>query len=472
MSSERRWSVRTRITFFAGVVAVLLTTLLASILMTAIHRLATEYLIDEVTSAGARVASEIERGLVKNPLPHGEIDYIQVVDAEGLVAASTPALAGREPIARFVPEPGRHMASSVVCGGVLPGGVCHVVVAQRVYYAGQTWMVYSAAPGLPPLVHPRLAALMIGGVLFLTAAVTFGSYRVVTRSLKPVNAIRNELETINATCPDRRVPVPPSEDEIHDLAESVNHTLDRLQSAMEQQRQFASDASHDLRSPITAMRAQVEDALLAPEDTSIDVMGDSLLVSLDRLQAIVCDLLMVARLDAGTPGAEERLDLAEMVGAELNGRQWTRKIVRDLEPRVVVAADRLRLARLFTNLIDNAERHARTTITVVVRAEPPTGDRRFGRGTAVLEVCDDGSGIEPDKREIVFQRFTRLDAARNKDAGGTGLGLAIARQIAQLSGGTLAVEPSDEGARFVLRLPLSPFPAPAAVPPCDDARSA
>jgi signal transduction histidine kinase len=80
-------------------------------------------------------------------------------------------------------------------------------------------------------------------------------------------------------------------------------------------------------------------------------------------------------------------------------------------------------------------------------------DHRFAHGVAVLEVIDDGASIEPDKRELVFQRFARLDAARNKDPGGTGLGLPIARQIAETCGGTLQIEDSDRGARFVLRLP-------------------
>ena len=127
-----------------------------------------------------------------------------------------------------------------------------------------------------------------------------------------------------------------------------------------------------------------------------------------------------------------------------------------LEPGVMVIGDRLRLGRLLTNLVDNAERHADSTITITVR-HAPNGEhdgQRFPHGIAVLEVIDDGPGIDPDKRELVFQRFARLDAARNKDAGGTGLGLPIARQIAEASGGTLRIEDSPRGARFVLRLPL------------------
>ncbi|WP_308249849.1 sensor histidine kinase [Sphaerisporangium fuscum] len=434
-------------------VAALLSTLVATILMVAVNRIATEYVSDEVTAAGDRVAGELIRGYRPNPLSAGPIEFIQIVDPSRRVVAATYRLQSKPPIADFTPAAGKTIASRVVCGGTFPDDECYIVVGQRAYVMGQDWMVYAAAPQVPPLVHPTLAALVIGGTVFLTAAITYGAYRLLSRALNPVNAIRAELDEINASCPDRRVPVPPARDEIQELAESVNHTLDRLQAAMEQQRQFASDASHDLRSPITAMRAEVEDALLAPEETNISVMGDSLLESLDRLQAIVSDLLIVARLDAGTPGERERVDLSALINSELNRRHSRLTIKRDLQPGVVVMGDRLRLARLFTNLMDNAERHAEQSISVTVRSEPP--NRRFRTGVIVLEVQDDGPGIEPDKREAVFQRFTRLDAARSKDAGGTGLGLPIARQIAQATGGTLTIEPSDKGARFVLCLPLA-----------------
>jgi signal transduction histidine kinase len=110
-----------------------------------------------------------------------------------------------------------------------------------------------------------------------------------------------------------------------------------------------------------------------------------------------------------------------------------------------VCGDALRLGRLLTNLVDNAERHAVAQITVTVRTDE--------EGDAVLEVLDDGAGIDPEQWEVVFRRFTRLDAARSRDSGGTGLGLSIARHIAEAHGGSLRIEPSDRGARFVLRLP-------------------
>jgi signal transduction histidine kinase len=454
MSAPQRWSITTRITLFTGVVAALLAALLATVLMIAIGRVATDFLTDELAANAGRVAAAVEQGRIYYPLAYHQSRNMQVVDPRGRVVASTEELRGKPPMAKFTSQ-GRTSATSVVCGGVFPAAECDIVVAKSARHGGENWIVYSASPVLPSWVDPRLAVLVGGSAVALAAAVTYLGHRIAKASLRPVSAIRAELEEINACCPDRRVPIPPSDDEIHDLAESVNHTLSRLEAALLQQRQFVSDASHDLRSPIAAMQAEVEDALIAPDETSVPKLGMAVLNDLKRLQAIVHDLLAIARLDSGMPGAREPVDLSELVATELRARRPTKRVESVLEPGVFVVGDRSRLIRVFTNLVDNAQRHAESTIIVTVRREPG-GDQRLSEGVAVLEVVDDGPGIDPDKRELVFQRFIRLDAARNKDAGGAGLGLAIARQIAESSGGTLRIEDSPRGARFVLRLPAAP----------------
>jgi signal transduction histidine kinase len=454
MSASQRWSITTRITLFTGVVAALLSALLATVLIITIGRVATDFLTDELAANAGRVATAVEQGRIYYPLAYHQSRNMQVVDSQGRVVASTKELRGKPPMAKFMPD-GRTSATSIVCGGVFPADECNIVVAKSARHGGESWIVYSAPPVTPTWVDPRLATLVGGSAVALAAAVTYLGHRIAKASLRPVSAIQAELEEINACCPDRRVPVPPSDDEIRDLAESVNHTLSRLEAALQQQRQFVSDASHDLRSPIAAIQAEVEDALIAPQETSVPKLGVAVLSDLKRLQAIVHDLLTIARLDSGMPGAREPVDLSELVTTELRARRPTKRIEPVLEPDVRVVGDRARLIRVFTNLVDNAQRHADNTIIVTVRREPG-GDQRFPEGVAVLEVVDDGPGIDPDKRELVFQRFIRLDAARSKDAGGAGLGLAIARQIAESSGGTLRIEDSPRGARFVLRLPAAP----------------
>ncbi|SDK95433.1 sensor histidine kinase [Nonomuraea jiangxiensis] len=466
MNASHNSSITARITLFTGVVAALMCTLLAVVLMIAIHRFATGELTEEVRATSGRVALNVEQqDVLDYPLAHRSSRNVQIVDNHGRVVTSTPELRGRPPMATLTPDAGT--SDAVVCDGVFGPGRCDIVVAQSAHRPEGTWTVYTSSPAIPVWVEPWLAALVTGSAIVLALSVTYLGNRIVTASLRPVSAIRRELDEINASCPGRQVPVPGSDDEIHELADSINHTLTRLEAAMEQQRQFAFDASHDLRSPIAAMRAEVEDALMAPQETSVPILGTTVLTSLDRLESIVSDLLTIARLDAGTPSARVPVNLAELVDEECRMRhQTTKRIVCRLDPGVVVLSDRLRLGRLFTNLLDNADRHAERTISVNVRqvAGEEPGGPRCPQGVAVLEVIDDGPGIEPDKRELVFQRFARLDAARSKDAGGTGLGLPIARQIAEADGGTLRIEDSDRGACFTLRLPRHPKP-PAPTPP-------
>ncbi|MEV6867332.1 HAMP domain-containing sensor histidine kinase [Streptosporangium subroseum] len=397
------------------------------------------------------------------PLAEHPFRNIQVVDSRGGVVASTPQLRGRPAMTTFTPG-NANVASSVVCGGVFPRGECNIVVAQRAHRGDERWIVYGSSPMIPSWENPQLTAMVGGGAVLLALVITYLGNRVAAASLRPVTAIRTELDEINAVPPGRRVPVPPTRDEIHDLARSVNDTLGRLytalqqlQASLQQQRQMVADVSHDLRTPITAIRAEVEDALVAPQETSVTTLGSTILGGLNRLQAITHDLLTITRLDSGLPGAREPIELSKLVSAELQTRRPTKRIESTLEPDVLITGDRSRLTRLLANLVDNAERHADTTIGVTVRWQPggASDDQRFLGGAAVLEVSDDGPGVPPDKRELVFQRFTRLDAARNKDSGGAGLGLPIARQIAEASGGILRIEDSPSGARFVLYLPTA-----------------
>ncbi|GAA3221922.1 sensor histidine kinase [Nonomuraea helvata] len=443
-------------TLFTGVVATLLSALLAATVMIAVYRFEMGNLVGELAAAGGRVAHEVEHNELGTPLVEHRGRNLQIVDATRRVVASTPPLRGKPAMSSFNPD-GRKIITGVVCGQVFPSGECHMVVAQSAYREGQDWVVYASSPLIPPYVDPWLAGIVIGAAVLMAVAITGIGHRIVNASLRPVSAIRAELDRITETCPERRVPLPPSRDEIHDLADSVNRTLARLETAMNQQRHFTSDASHELRTPIAAIRAEVEDALHAPEETSVPRLGNTVLSSLDRLEAIVGDLLTIARLEAGRAGQREPIDLAEFVASECERRpKPDKRFEYALEPGVVVTGDRFQLSRLLTNLIDNAERHAATTVAFHVRREPSCkrDAQRYPHGVAILEVVDNGPGIDPDKRELVFQRFTRLDKARDRDAGGTGLGLSIARQIAEAHDGTLQIEDSPHGSRFVLRLPL------------------
>jgi signal transduction histidine kinase len=286
-------------------------------------------------------------------------------------------------------------------------------------------------------------------LLAVVAAVT---WLVTGRALRPVEAIRAEMAEIRASDLSRRVPEPASRDEVAALARTTNETLAALEESVERQRRFVADASHELRSPIASLRTHLEVAAAHPALLEVD----DLLADVVRLQHLAADLLLLARLDAeGAPPDGPRgrgpVDLGALVREELGQRARTDRLpVRaelGAEP-AEVPGNRGQLARVLGNLVDNAQRHARSAVSV--------GLRRDG-AWVVLAVADDGPGVPGAERERIFERFVRLDDARSRDAGGAGLGLAIARDVARRHGGTLSVRDAPGGgALFELRLPAAP----------------
>jgi signal transduction histidine kinase len=257
---------------------------------------------------------------------------------------------------------------------------------------------------------------------------------------------------------DRRVPVPGADDEVARLARTMNGLLDRLETAVATQRRFVADASHELQSPLASARTDLEVALAHPEATDWTITGADLLEENRRMERLVQDLLYLARADESahrplpTP-----VDLDDVVLAEAARLRGYRRIQVDTS-RVAPAAvlgRREELTRAVRNLLDNAERYAASTVHVELSEEDEGG-------WATLVVSDDGPGIPPEHREVVFTRFTRLDEARDRAGGGAGLGLAIVREIVTAHGGTVVVADHDgrqvpnPGARLVVRLPARP----------------
>jgi signal transduction histidine kinase len=308
-------------------------------------------------------------------------------------------------------------------------------------------MVYAAGV-VPPMLDGYTLEIALAALsTVLLGLLGWGTWRIVGRTLEPVQQISAEMADITASDLSRRMSVPDTGDEVAQLARTVNGTLGRLEWAMENQRRFASDASHELRTPLAGLRTKLELALADPDVEDATQAMQSALGDAERLQAVMDDLLLLARLDAGVQNAPQPVDLSELVISEVR-RPCKHEVILDLNPDVMVAGNRLQLGRLLTNLLTNADRHTASTVWVDVRRE---GDE------AVLEVRDNGLGIPPTERERVFQRFTRLDSARSRDAGGSGLGLPIARDIASAHHGKLYATDSTNGcgARLILRLPLA-----------------
>ncbi|MGW0630040.1 ATP-binding protein [Streptomyces sp. NPDC002758] len=317
---------------------------------------------------------------------------------------------------------------------------------QGTTYDGRTYTVYagiSLADEQATL--DQVTRAMLTGLPFLLVVVAGVTWAVTRRALRPVEGIRAEMAEITGSGDlARRVPEPRSRDEIARLARTTNETLAALQQSVERRHRFVADASHELRSPIAALRTHLEVADQHPEllDTT-DLLHDVV-----RLQHLATDLLLLARLDAGEHPADNRVDLAALVREEVAerapGERITPHVMTD-EAASEVRGSRHQLSRVLGNLLDNAQRHAATTVTVTL-----TGDG----DDVVLTVADDGHGVEPADRERIFERFVRLDEARSRDDGGAGLGLAIARDVVRHHGGTLtAGESPGGGASFEVRLP-------------------
>ncbi|MBM7809780.1 sensor histidine kinase [Saccharothrix algeriensis] len=291
-----------------------------------------------------------------------------------------------------------------------------------------------------------------GGALVLIGLFGCVVWVAMGRVLRPVEAIRREMADITEHDLSRRVPVPRRLNEVAHLAATVNANLDRLEVAVEDNRRFVADASHELRSPLAALRAELEIATAHPGQADWPAVVDAALADTDRLQRLATDLLLLARLDHTTSAgaAGENVDLIALVRDHTTHRRSRHALTVGLPDRPTpMRGRRALLERLLGNLLDNAERHAATTITVRLS----TVD-----GRTVLEVLDDGPGIPPEDRERIFDRFTRLDDARTRDTGGTGLGLPIARRIAAAHHGTLHAtdRPDTAGARLVAAFPSGP----------------
>ncbi|MDW6058976.1 HAMP domain-containing sensor histidine kinase [Streptomyces sp. FXJ1.4098] len=295
-----------------------------------------------------------------------------------------------------------------------------------------------------------------GPLAVVVLAVT--AWTAADRALRPVEAIRRELEDITARSLGRRVPVSSSgsADEIARLARTINTTLDRLERSAELQQRFIADASHELRSPLAGLRASLESSLTHPDGVDWEARVRDALRDIVRLQNLSHDLLLLAQLDGGAPAADTAVnftDLAHDLAVEHQHLPHPRPLgvrcVAADDPPVWVRGSDVQLERLLRNLLGNACRYARTTVEVTIGTER----RQEDGDTVVFEVRDDGPGIPAADRERVFTRFSRLEDARTRKSGGAGLGLAIAREIAVRHGGTLHFADTAHGTCAVGRLP-------------------
>jgi two-component system OmpR family sensor kinase len=285
-----------------------------------------------------------------------------------------------------------------------------------------------------------LTLLLVVGPIALALASLLG-YALATAAFRPVEAMRAEASSISASEPGRRLPLPDARDEVRRLGQTLNQMLERLESALERERAFVADAGHDLRTPLAALKAELELALRRPR-TAAELEGAirSAAEETDRLARLAEDLLLLARSDQrrlplrleNVSTGDLMARVAERYGAQA-GRAARRIEVRD-EP-LELTGDPVRLEQALANLVENALRHGGGTVRLTAAERD---------GTVELHVVDEGAGFPAELLPHAFDRFTRGDAARSGE--GAGLGLAIADAIAKAHGGTAHAENRGSGA--------------------------
>ncbi len=285
------------------------------------------------------------------------------------------------------------------------------------------------------------------GAASLIAALLAGSL-VAARAASPLRRFAATAAEVDAGDLTPRLRAgPTSAAELRILAESFNHMLDRLEGAFARQRQFVSNASHELRSPLTAIRGQLEVLARseAPDAAEVRRVEQLALAEMRRVERLVESLLALARLDEGVGPAPQDLAADRFLRDQV-GAGDVRAELGELAAGSLRADPDL-LAQVVRNLVENARRHAGPSGRVVVSSLAVPGGLR-------VDVDDDGPGIEPAERERVFDRFHRSDEARDRTSGGSGLGLGIARSIVGAHGGRIWVGDSPlGGARVSFELP-------------------
>lgn len=402
---------------------------------------ATVQVLRESLTEGVAVALDQDLETIGDQLEHG-ITPVDTIDDDVLVRVQGSGTAVNSDDARDLPRlhDGGHRRGEADGEPYLIAAedtdIGHLTVARSLEHVDEA---VSTATTLLIIATP-LVLLLVGVVVWVVAS----------RALAPVERLRRQVDDIDPADLERRVD-PGRDDELGDLARTMNTMLGRIESAQTAQRRFVSDASHELRSPLATMRQHAELARLHPDSTSLDALSDVVLAEGARMQELVESMLLLARLDEHRQTPDAPVDLDDLVLAEV---RRLRDLGVDIDgtrirPARVRGSARL-LAGAVRNLLDNAARHAEALVTV--RLEP-VGTETHG-ALVQLQVEDDGHGIPEERRESVFDRFARLDEGRARDAGGSGLGLAIVREVARAHGGNVTVgEGASGGALFTLRLP-------------------
>ena len=383
---------------------------------------------------------------------------LEVIDASGTVLCQ-PSVPGWSDLKV---HPGT--AGGLQFADKSAGGRPFRVVAATMAIAARRYQVTAAIPMGPTHAALRrfgwLLVLMLPPVVLLTAV---GGWWISGRALLPVDRMTRAVQAISLRNLDRRLEVPRADDELRRLAVTFNDMLGRLQAAVSDIVRFTAEASHELRTPVSLVRATAEVTLSRDRPAAdyrqalVEVLEQS-----ERMSVLVNDLLALVRVDAGVePPQQDTVDLsaiAREVSRDVQAAMDLRSLrfETDFATHANVRGSAESFRRLIVILLDNAIKYTPEGGRVWLRVATPGGPRDIA-AACVVEVTDSGVGIEPSERSRVFDRFYRGAAAR-QHAGGSGLGLSIARAIVERHDGTIAVDPGPNGGgtRIAVRLPQQP----------------
>ncbi|MBL8774331.1 MAG: HAMP domain-containing histidine kinase [Acidimicrobiales bacterium] len=444
-TGRRRLSLRVRIT--AGALLVVLLAVAGA--GRAVIGVLEHEMLEQVDASLTSTADYVDRALTSGeglPTEEGPNDlYVQFLAADGRVLGASDAALG----APALTTPLRKGPGGITTAETARFGTVRVLTEPSPVDPSVTLVLAKSSEHVGE-VRRSLERLLLAMTAGLTVFLGLVVWVVVGRALRPVDTMARSAAAMD----DRdlsRLDRPGTGDELDRLADTLNDLLERLDAALTRERRFVSDASHDLRTPITGVRALLESE---PHDlAAVRASRAEALAAVDALADLVDDLLELARADgiAGAPAPflGGPVDLDDLVLAQ--ARSLERSTGLSIDTTGVsggqVHGRDTELGRVVENLAANAARYAVSTITFAVRQEGET---------VVFTVTDDGPGIPESDRSRVFERFTTLDDSRSGARGGTGLGLSIVAAIVAGHGGTVTVGDGDgRGARFTVRLPAA-----------------
>ncbi len=455
-----RLSIRLRLTAWIGVVLTAILVILGCAVYLVMRHALVERIDSELTFELEEISEELSVQEVNNHaismLPEAFLEnfLFQVRDQQGHIQLQSAEL---EPyrilLDRLVPD--EHLATTrtidldrlgpyrILTGRIArPGGPLTVLIASSLQTIDNELAELRAT--LLTILPAGLIAILVGG------------YWLAGRALAPIHRMTEAARQISAQSLHERIEVINPNDELGRLAETLNAMIDRLDRAFDAMRRFTADASHELKTPLTAIRAEAEVALHSSR--SVDHLSDvleSIIEETERLTRLADRLLLLSREDAGTaPGDRHCVHLVEVLRQcvehvhTVAGHAGVTIRLASMSD-VLVQADKDRLRQIFDNLLDNAIKYNRPggRVDVLMNCDD---------GYVIVDVRDTGIGVPDDVQDFIFDRFYRVDASRSRKTGGTGLGLSIARTLVESLHGSIHLTSTlGVGSTFQVRFPLA-----------------